>query len=265
MKHSFDSSSLRYAAIVATALLFLPLSGCKSTVSDATLTTNVKNVLAADPSISSQPIQDAVLNGVVTLSGNVTDETASSVAAEDAAKVKGVKEVVNALTVSGMTVTPTVTTSSAPDTPREATSQEQTAIIHHQPLPPPPPSRRTPPPPAFRDITLGAGTDIPVRITQTLDSRSAQDGMPFNGIVTHEIVRDGMVVIPAGAAVSGRVVEAKDAGHYKGNSILSVEVTALRRHNHTLEIATDSYTVEGRGRGRNTAEKIGGGAAIGAV
>lgn len=263
MNRYFSSLPLRRTATFAAILFFLPIIGCKSKVDDATLTNNVKSALTADPSISSQPIQDTVQNGVVTLSGNVSDETASSVAAEDAAKVKGVKEVVNALTVDGMAVTPTVTSPSNPDAPREATQQEQTAINNNQPLPPP--SNTTPPPPAYKEIILHAGTDIPVRITQTLDSATSRDGMPFNGVVTHEIVRDGMVVIPAGAAVSGHVIEAKDAGHFKGNSLLSIELTSLRRHAHTMPIATDPYTVEGKGRGKNTAEKIGGGAAIGAV
>jgi hypothetical protein len=250
------------AAFLASGLLLFPLSGCKSTVSDATLTTNVKSALAADPSIGTQPITDTVQTGVVTLTGNVTDETASSVAAQDAAKVTGVKEVVNSLTVAGLAVAPTVTSPSAPDMPRVATPSEETAIVNHQPLPPPP---SAPPAPAFRDITVPAGTPIPVRITQTLDSGSSQDGQPFNGIVVREVVADGMVVIPAGASVSGQVVDVKDATHFKGNSFLSIALTSLSRRTHTMAISTDPYSVEGKGRGRNTAEKIGGGAAIGAV
>ncbi|MEO6922439.1 MAG: BON domain-containing protein, partial [Bryocella sp.] len=66
-------------AAVAVASVLLTLGGCKTTVDDTTISSNVKAALAADPSISQQPIQQSVLNGVVTLTGNVTDETASSV------------------------------------------------------------------------------------------------------------------------------------------------------------------------------------------
>src|ERR1700744_2661100 len=83
------------AAATCAALVLLTAFGCKKTVDDATLTTNVHNALAPDNPSSQHPIQDTVQAGVVTLTGNVTDDTASSVAAEDAAKVDGVKEVVN--------------------------------------------------------------------------------------------------------------------------------------------------------------------------
>jgi len=252
--------------VSAAALLFLSLSGCKTTVDDPTLTTNVKSAISADPSISNQPIQESVASGVVTLTGNVSDETASSVAAEDAAKVKGVKEVVNSLTVAGIAVAPTVTSPDAPATPRQTTQQEQQAIANNQPLPPPPSGTApAPPAPTYQDVTVPAGTTIPVRITQTLDSAVTQQGTPFNGVVTHEVVAHGMVVIPAGAAVSGRVVAAHDAAHFKGSSLLSIELTSLTRHSKTVSLSTEPYSVQGKGRGTNTAEKIGGGAAIGAV
>ncbi|MEO6923222.1 MAG: BON domain-containing protein, partial [Bryocella sp.] len=179
-----------------------------------------------------------------------------------AAGVKGVKEVVNSLTVAGMTVTPTVTSPAAPDSPRTATKAERVAIREKRPLPPPPPA---PVAPSFRDVTVPAGTELPVRITETLDSETTQTGQRFNGVVTRQVVVGGLVVIPAGAPVSGTVVEAKDAGHFKGNSILSVAITSLSRHGRGMSITTDPYTVMGKGRGRNTAEKIGGGAAIGAL
>jgi hypothetical protein len=249
-------------ACLAAGLTLAMLSGCKNTVDDTTLAANVKAALAADPSISSQPIVDAVQGGVVTLTGNASDETASSVAAQDAAKVKGVKEVVNSITVAGLAVAPTVTSPAAPDTPRVATPAERVAIANRQPLPPP---SSEPVAPAFRDITVPAGTGISVRITQSLSSATSQDGQPFSGVVVCEVVSDGMVVIPAGASVSGRVVDTKDATHFKGSSMLSIALTSLSRRTHTIAISTDPYTVEGKGRGTNTAEKIGGGAAIGAV
>ncbi len=251
---------------IAALALCLGFSGCNHPVSDADLTNNVHAAIAADPAIKQQPVQIAVQKGVVTLTGNVSDDTASTVAAVDAAKVKGVKEVVNSLTVAGIQVAPTVTSSTAPDQPRQTTPAERQAIAQGQPVPAPnsaaPPA---PPAPTYRDITAPAGTVVPVRITEHLDSETAQDGERFNGVVTHEVIHDGMVIIPAGSAVSGRVVAAKDAGHYKGHSLLSIELTAVRRHGQLIPISTDAYTEEGKNRGKNSVEKIGGGAAIGAL
>ncbi len=259
---SISKTLARLALFAAVPLL---ISGCHKTVDDATLTANVHNALASDASISHQPVQVAVQNGVVTLTGNVSDDTASSVAAQDAAKVQGVKEVVNDLTIAGIAVAPTVTSPSAPSNPRPTTSQERQAIAQHQPLPAPQSAPPPPPAPTYRTVTVPAGTSIPVRITETLDSGTTQTGTRFNGVVAREVVHDGAVVIPAGSAVSGRVVEAKDAGHFKGNSALSIELTAVRRHGDLIPITTEPYTVEGKGRGKNTAEKVGGGAAVGAI
>ncbi len=258
----------RQRIVFLSAGLFLVLTGCQHSVDDTTLAGNVHSKLAGDPSISQQPVQVAVQKGVVTLTGNVTDDTASSVAAQDAARVKGVKQVVNSLEVAGIQVAPTVTSPEAPTQPRQTTAQERQELAQGQPLPPPAanaPAPAPPPAPVVRDITAPAGSPITVRITEALSSQTATNGEPFNGVVRYEVVHNGMVIIPAGSAVSGRVVVAKDAGHYKGHSELSIELTAVRRHGTLLPISTEAYTVEGKNRGKNSAEKIGGGAAIGAV
>lgn len=265
------------ASILACAMI-LDAAGCHSAVNDTTLANNVRNAIAADPAIHQQPVLVAAQNGVVTLTGNVSDGTASAVAAQDAARVAGVKEVVNSLNVNSQPETPTITSSDAPTQPREATPQEQQTIASGKALPPPsssssssrpaPAAAQAPPPPPApveRSYTAPVGTDIPVRLTEALSSETAQDGQPINGTVTRDVVSDGMVIIPAGAAVSGRVVAAKDAGHFKGHSLLSIEMTSVRRHGDTLPIATSTYTVEGKNRGKNSVEKIGGGAAVGAL
>ncbi|MDE1162087.1 MAG: BON domain-containing protein [Acidobacteriaceae bacterium] len=252
-------------AMVLSAAMLVSV-GCKKTVDDATLSTEVQKALAGDPAIAKQSIQPTVVNGVVTLAGNVTDDTASTVAAQDAARVQGVKEVVNNITVAGIAVTPTVTSPAAPENPRPATKAEQQVIATQKTLPPPAANEPPPPPkPVVHNITLPAGSSIPVRITETLDSGKTETGTPFNGTVTRSVSSNGYVVIPAGSAVSGRVVEAKDAGHFKGNSLLAIQLTAVRRHGQLIPITTESYAVEGKGRGKNTALKIGGGAAAGAL
>ena len=72
-------------------------------------------------------------------------------------------------------------------------------------------------------------------------------------------------MIRQGTPVTGRVVAAQEAAHYKGNSLLTVELTSVTRQGERLTITTDPYSVQGKGRGANTAEKVGGGAAVGAI
>lgn len=273
--HSNLSRNLRaLAAATACSALALPIAGCHKQVTDAQLTSDVQAALKRDNAISSQPIQVAVQNGVVTLTGNVTDDTASTVAAQDAAKVKGTKEVIDQLNVAGVAVVPTVTSPDAPAQQRQTTPEEQQTIAKTHTLPPPAASttRSTastaapvPAAPTYHDVTAPAGTVIPVRITEALSSDHSEDGQSFNGTVTSSVTHDGYTIIPAGAAVSGRVLDAKDAGRFKGHSALSIALTSVRRNDSTVQIATDAYTLEGKNRGKNSFEKVGGGAAIGAV
>jgi hypothetical protein len=244
----------------------LNLGGCKKTVDDATLNTTVQSAIKNDPTIAQQPVQVATQQGVVTLTGNVTDDTASAVAAKDAATVRGVKEVVNNLTVAGIQVTPTVTSPEAPDNPRPATAEEEQEIATQKTLPPPPDNQPPPPPaPTFQSVTVAPGKILSVRVTQAMDSGHTQTGAPFNGVLTRNVVSNGFVVLHAGEPVSGSVIDAKDAGHYKGHSVLSIAVTSVRRQGQLIPVSTDPYTLEGKNRGKNSAIKIGGGAAAGAV
>jgi hypothetical protein len=115
------------------------------------------------------------------------------------------------------------------------------------------------------NITLAAGTAIPVRITETLDSATAQTGDKFTGAIASDIIIDGMVVLPQGTPVTGHVDAAQDAKHYKGSALLTISLTSITHKGDHIEVATDAYTKEGEGRGKNTAEKVGGGAAVGAI
>jgi hypothetical protein len=74
-----------------------------------------------------------------------------------------------------------------------------------------------------------------------------------------------MVVAKSGAAVTGRVIIAKDATHFSGSSELSIELTRIDTVDHPVDVVTDAYDKKGAGRGKNTALKTGGGAAVGAI
>jgi BON domain len=142
--------------------------------------------------------------------------------------------------------------------PEQYQPQQQTQAQ----LPPPPPP---PPAPVVHNITLPAGTTVPIRITQTLDSATTQTGDKFTGAIASDIIVDGMVVLAQGTNVTGHVDEAKDATHFKGSSLLTLSLSAIDRHGDRIQVSTEPYTKQGEGRGKNTAEKVGGGAAVGAI
>ncbi|HEY7183192.1 MAG TPA: BON domain-containing protein [Blastocatellia bacterium] len=91
---------LSFIAIVAA--LVISVTGCETrTATDATVTTAVKNRLAADPTTSAARVNVDTANGVVTLSGAVPTTAERSEAERIARNTQGVTQVVNNVTVEG--------------------------------------------------------------------------------------------------------------------------------------------------------------------
>ena len=122
-----------------------------------------------------------------------------------------------------------------------------------------------PPVPQFRTVTVTSGSTVSVRITQNLDSATTQTGDSFSGVLSSDVLVDGVVALPAGSAVSGQVDQVHEAGHFKGASLLTVSLSGITRRGDRIAVSSEPYTVQGKGRGTNTAEKVGGGAAVGAI
>lgn len=293
-------NSLRSVSTAALLAASLSLAGCKSQApgpaDDASLSSALQSRIAGDSAIKNEPIQTSVQNGVATLSGTVSSEAARSLAANDAAQIAGIRTVINNLSVqqapppSAEPATAVVTAPPAPEKtlprkPSAAVVQPKKASREPAPIerplpperetrplearndnpPPPAPAPAPPPPPAFREVTIASGSTLPIRITQTLDSATTQQGETFTGTVATDVIVDGLVAIPLGTPVTGRVDAVQEAAHFKGASLLTIELTNLNRRGERIPITTEPFTKEGTGRGKNTAEKVGGGAAVGAI
>jgi hypothetical protein len=102
-------------------------------------------------------------------------------------------------------------------------------------------------------------------MTEEVSSEKAQVGDIFHGSLAAPVMVDGQTVIPTTADVEGRVVDVKSAGHFAGQSVLTVELTRLRMNGENYNLQTDRWTHSGDGRGKATAAKVGGGAVLGAV
>ena len=311
---AYPRASFRTACF--SAVLLCGFVGCKTAAvpaNDATLTRNLQSQLAADGSISDQPIQASVQNGVATLNGSVSNDAQKTLAGRDAMRIPGVMQVMNNLTIATpppasvavLTAPPAqipappvpIKKSAAilkpkrPDTranrrepaPIERSQQDnndqQRNSVHRdsgsQPnnsqqnnQPTQAPVAQAPPPsqqPVYRNLTVPSGSVLPIRVTQTLDSATTQEGAAFSGVVASDIMVDGIVAIPAGTNVTGHVDAVHEAAHFSGSSLLTVSLSSVNRRGDRLAISTEPYTVEGKGRGKNTAVKAGGGAAVGAI
>jgi hypothetical protein len=236
--------------------------------SDQQIGSDIQAKIGAESALNGQNIQVSVANGVATLDGKVDNDASRSLAAADSASIDGVRTVVNNLVVA-----PVKAAKAAPE-PRRHKEVAQAAPPPPPPPPPPaqepvqvvaPPPPPPPPPPVAKTVTLPAGTLIPIRMTDALDSAKTQPNTVFHGSLAGDLIVDGMVVAKSGAAVTGRVIIAKDAAHFAGSAELSIELTRIDTVDHPVDVVTDAYDKQGAGRGKNTALKTGGGAAVGAV
>jgi hypothetical protein len=112
---------------------------------------------------------------------------------------------------------------------------------------------------------LPAGTVLTVRTTDAISAKSSQVGQAFQAVVAQPVVEHGHTVIPSGAAVTGKVAQAKQGGKIKGESAIALQLTAIRVQGVSYPIVTDQYAQEQKGKGGRTAKMGAGGAGLGAV
>ena len=141
-------------------------------------------------------------------------------------------------------------------------------IVNHNAAPPAPTKVAGPIGP--RTLTLAAGTVIPVRLTEEIDTKTTHAGTTFHATTASNVGYGGYTLIPAGTPVTGRIVEAKPAGRLSGSALLGVELVSVRLPDgaetpQETSLVTQELSNKAQGRGTNTAEKAGGGAAFGAV
>jgi len=289
-----------WVVLVSLALLAV---GCSriGTRPDAQVASDVQNKINGDSNIPDKQLNINANNGVVTLTGTVASDAARNAAANDAAQVEGVKTVVNNLEVaptsaaadqnaqnqqsqnqatynppppvrearrpSPSTRTRSSHTASAGNSgdnglrttvPAESSSGSSNDSASNTPS--------TPPPPAVpQKITVPAGTQLSIRLNDEVDSEKAQVGDVFHGSISSPISIDDQTAIPTTADVEGRVVDVKSAGRFAGQSVLTLELTKLTMNGKSYSLQTSQWTKSGNGRGKSTAAKVGGGAAVGAV
>lgn len=114
-------------------------------------------------------------------------------------------------------------------------------------------------------VVIPAGTLISVVLDQAVGSKISQPGEQFSATVNHAIEAEGRVVIPKGASASGIVREAKPAGRFKGGAVLQLALTSMEINGSSYRIHTTSPTRASQGKGKRTAEMVGGGAGAGAI
>ncbi|PYV15597.1 MAG: hypothetical protein DMG21_14555 [Acidobacteria bacterium] len=116
-----------------------------------------------------------------------------------------------------------------------------------------------------RKLMLSAGTEIRVRLDNTLSSTSNRSGDSFTATLDGPLVVNGAEVVPDGARVTGRVIAARASGHLQTPSELAVTLYSIEADGKTYELVTTDYGLAGRSHKKRNTAWIGGGAAGGAL
>src|SRR5580704_6032920 len=122
-----------------------------------------------------------------------------------------------------------------------------------------------PPPPAPRQFIIDQGTQITVRLIDPIDSEKNQTGDTFHATLNAPLSSDGEEAVPAGVELTGHLVDVKSAGKLAGQSQVVMQLDSISAVGKTYNIQTDQYRKQASSRGKNTAEKVGGGAVLGTL
>jgi hypothetical protein len=136
------------------------------------------------------------------------------------------------------------------------------------PAPPPPPPAAPKPaaaPAPVKVVTVPAGTALNVRLTQDIDVDASKAGQTFKAVVDDPVMIGGSVVIPRGASAVLQAVQVQQSGKMKGSDKISLKMNSVSFGGMVHEVVTAYVETKGKGEGRRTTRKVGGGAGLGAI
>ncbi len=116
-----------------------------------------------------------------------------------------------------------------------------------------------PPAPAPHVVTLQPGTNLVVRLIETVSTDHNYAGDTFHAALDVPLILDGFIIADKGSKVLGKISSAQKSGMQL--TITEINTTDGQR----VPVETSFFEKQAPGRGGEDAAKIGGGAALGAI
>ena len=154
---------------------------------------------------------------------------------------------------------PSTSRQRSPFTPQ---GQQQTTYPQAQPVYPQGPAVMQG---GMSGIELPGGTRLVVRMIDAVDSDHSQRGQMFQASMDEPVYLNGQQLIPRGANVVVRLVDARESGKLAGRSSLTLNLASIDINGRMVDINTQSVSQLSSSRGTRTAQTTGGGAALGAI
>jgi hypothetical protein len=114
---------------------------------------------------------------------------------------------------------------------------------------------------AVAAVEIPSGTDISVRLGQTISSDKAKAGDVWEGTLSSDILVGENILGKKGDLVHGKVVDAQASGRLSGTAYIQLQLTEV----NGVPVNTNTISTEGSGHKGRDAKAAGGGAVAGAV
>jgi hypothetical protein len=113
--------------------------------------------------------------------------------------------------------------------------------------------------------TIPSGTRLTVHMGSGISSGTAQSGQTFDAALARDLVVNGKTLARAGAPARGKVTYAKSSGRLHAPGQLTLRLTSVQINGKMVPVSTNGYHAKGKSHTKGNVEKIGGGAAAGAL
>ncbi len=113
--------------------------------------------------------------------------------------------------------------------------------------------------------SIPTGADLVIRLTDPVDSEKDAVGKTYRATLDQDVVVNNQTVIPRGANVTAKLLSDQKSGKITGQTILTLALTQIEVNGKTYDIDTTAVNQSSKGRGKQSAERIGGLGALGAL
>jgi hypothetical protein len=114
------------------------------------------------------------------------------------------------------------------------------------------------------DVNIPAGSELAIRINESISVKRTAPGTQFDGEVVEAWVDgNGHVILPKGTPVGGVVDESHRRGHFKGRSVLELRLTSLTLNGQRYPLETRDLRETKKGKGKRSSAFIAGGTGLG--
>lgn len=114
-------------------------------------------------------------------------------------------------------------------------------------------------------VDVPAGTEVQVRLNQTLDTARNRAGDTFSAVLNEPVVANGSVIVPKGTPFRGHLTAAKPSGRLKGRGYLTVTLDSFELNGQSYPVAASSHTGWTASHKKRNWGMIGGGSGFGAL